>query len=288
MPRRGLPDSVAMRHDEHYVEALAASAGAPIGRLIPIDLIDPNPDQPRKFFSEDALTELAASMTEHGVLQPILVSANADGTYEIIAGERRWLAASRAGLHEVPALVRSVPDQAALALALIENIQRENLNPLEEAHGVRRLIDDFGLTHEAAAQAVGRSRSAVSNLLRLTHLAKPVQERLLAGEIDMGHARALLALPAAHQVGAAAKIIAQGLSVRDTERLVHASMHQAPRGKKRGAGTSRDGDLARLEEELAQTLGATVRIEASRKGSGRIVIAYSSLDQLEGILVKLR
>jgi len=274
------------------LDALLAGSDEATGRdalqALPIERIRPGKFQPRTRMDESSLNELAESIRAQGVMQPILVRPLDGSHFEIIAGERRWLAASRAGLHEVPALVRSVPDQAALALALIENIQRENLNPLEEAHGVRRLIDDFGLTHEAAAQAVGRSRSAVSNLLRLTHLAKPVQERLLAGEIDMGHARALLALPAAHQVGAAAKIIAQGLSVRDTERLVHASMHQAPRGKKRGAGTSRDGDLARLEEELAQTLGATVRIEASRKGSGRIVIAYSSLDQLEGILVKLR
>ena len=274
------------------LDALLAGSDEATGRdalqALPIERIRPGKFQPRTRMDESSLNELADSIRAQGVMQPILVRPIDGSHFEIIAGERRWLAASRAGLHEVPALVRSVPDQAALALALIENIQRENLNPLEEAHGVRRLIDDFGLTHEAAAQAVGRSRSAVSNLLRLTHLAKPVQERLLAGEIDMGHARALLALPAAHQVGAAAKIIAQGLSVRDTERLVHASMHQAPRGKKRGAGTSRDGDLARLEEELAQTLGASVRIEASRKGSGRIVIAYSSLDQLEGILAKLR
>src|SRR2546427_8105293 len=248
------------------LDALLAGSDEAAGRdalqTLPIERIRPGKFQPRTRMDESSLNELAESIRAQGVMQPILVRPLDGSHFEIIAGERRWLAASRAGLHEVPALVRSVPDQAALALALIENIQRENLNPLEEAHGVRRPIDDFGLTHEAAAQAVGRSRSAVSNLLRLTHLAKPVQERLLAGEIDMGHARALLALPAAHQVGAAAKIIAQGLSVRDTERLVHASMHQAPRGKKRGAGTSRDGDLARLEEELAQTLGATVRIEA--------------------------
>jgi len=274
------------------LDALLAGSDEATGRdalqALPIERIRPGKFQPRTRMDESSLNELADSIRAQGVMQPILVRPIDGSHFEIIAGERRWLAAARAGLHEVPALVRSVPDQAALALALIENIQRENLNPLEEAHGVRRLIEDFGLTHEAAAQAVGRSRSALTNLLRLTQLAKPVQERLLAGEIDMGHARALLALPAAHQVGAAAKVVAQGLSVRDTERLVHASTHPPPRGKNRGVGRSRDSDLARLEEELAQTLGASVRIEASRKGSGRIVIAYSSLDQLEGILAKLR
>ncbi|MGH8713812.1 MAG: ParB/RepB/Spo0J family partition protein, partial [Casimicrobiaceae bacterium] len=204
------------------------------------------------------------------------------------AGERRWRAAQRAGLASVPALVREVADQAALALALIENIQRENLNPLEEAQGIKRLIDDFGLTHEAAAQAVGRSRSAVTNLLRLTQLAKPVQDYLLAGKLDMGHARALLGLPAAQQAAAAAKVVALGMSVRDTERMMQAAQHPAQRHRGRARRRSVDADLARLETELADALGTSVRIEATRSGAGRIVVSYSTLDQLEGILAKLR
>jgi ParB family chromosome partitioning protein len=207
-----------------------------------------------------------------------------------VRGHRRrtTLAARRAGLAEMPALVREVPDQAALALALIENIQREDLNPLEEAQGIKRLIDEFGLTHEAAGEAVGRSRSAVTNLLRLTQLAKPVQDYLLSGELDMGHARALLGLPTAQQAAAAAKVVALGMSVRDTERMMQAAQHPAPKKKRRLRGKSADADLARLENELSDALGTSVRIEATRDGAGRIVVAYSSLDQLDGILAKLR
>jgi ParB family transcriptional regulator, chromosome partitioning protein len=192
----------------------------------------------------------------------------------------------------VPALVRDVPDHAALALALIENIQREDLNPLEEAQGIARLIDEFKLTHEAAAAAIGRSRSAVSNLLRLTQLAPPVQQMLLASKIDMGHARALLSLPTAQQAAAAGRIVAQELSVRDAERMVHAQLAPAARRPARSArmpsGKHPDRDVARLEQELADALGASVRIEATRKGAGRLVISYSSLAQLDGILAKIR
>ena len=175
-----------------------------------------------------------------------------------------------------------------LTLALVENLQRADLNPLEEADGYQRLIDEFGLTHEAAAQAVGRSRSAVTNLLRLTQLAKPVQDYLLSGELDMGHARALLGLPAAQQVAAAAKVVALGMSVRDTERMMQAAQHPAPKKKRRLRGKSVDPDLARLENELSDALGTSVRIEAARDGAGRVVVAYSSLDQLDGIIAKLR
>ena len=186
-----------------------------------------------------ALEELAASIREHGVMQPILVRPIDGGRFEIVAGERRWRAAKRAGLAAVPALVKAVPDQSALALALIENIQREDLNPLEQANGIHRLIAEFGLTHDAAAKAVGRSRSAVSNLLRLRDLAKPVQAYLMGGQLDMGHARALLALPAAQQTAAAARVVAQGLSVRETERLVHQFAHPSRRGGKRSARARR-------------------------------------------------
>ena len=244
--------------------------------------------QPRTRMDEESLAELADSIKAQGVMQPILVRPVDGGRYEIVAGERRWRAAQRAGLKEIPALVRIVPDQAALALSLIENIQREDLNPLEEAQGIKRLVDEFGLTHEAAATAIGRSRSAVTNLLRLTQLAPPVQALVLAGKLDMGHARALLALPPGQQAMAAAKIAAEGLSVRDAERLAHALLRPEKRKAKRGSRRRGDGDLARLETELADALGASVRIEPTRKGAGRLIIRYSSLDQLEGILAKLR
>ncbi len=255
---------------------------------LPVERVGPGRYQPRTRMDEASLAELAESIKTQGVMQPILVRPVDGGRYEIIAGERRWRAAQRAGLKQVPALVRTVPDQAALALALIENIQREDLNPLEEAQGIGRLIEEFGLTHEAAAAAVGRSRSAVSNLLRLAQLAKPVQELLHDGKLDMGHARALLALPVAQQLAAAGRIVAQSLSVRDTERLVQSLLASPARRARRATRKRVDGDLARLENEIADALGASVRIESSRKGAGRVVIAYSSLEQLDGILAKLK
>ncbi len=275
---RGL-DALLSSGDETSPESMQAIA---------LDRIRPGKFQPRSRMDEASLDDLAQSIKAQGVMQPILVRPVDAGRYEIIAGERRWRAAQRAGLKEMPALVRGVPDQAALALALIENIQREDLNPLEEAQGISRLIDEFGLSHESAASAVGRSRSAVSNLLRLLQLAKPVQEYLLAGKLDMGHARALLPLSAAQQVSVAGKIVAQGLSVRDAERLAHAGQAPARRKKKRKNGRSKDADVARLEEELSDLLGADVRIVPAGKSAGRIVIGYSSLDQLEGIIAKLR
>jgi len=275
------------------LDALLSSSDENSGResmqAIALDRILPGRFQPRSRMDEASLDELAESIKAQGVMQPILVRPADAGRYEIIAGERRWRAAQRAGLKEMPALVRGVPDQAALAMALIENIQREDLNPLEEAQGISRLIDEFGLSHESAASAVGRSRSAVSNLLRLLQLAKPVQELLLAGKLDMGHARALLPLSAAQQVSAAGRIVEQGLSVRDAERLANESLAPpARRKKKRRNGKSNDADVARLEEELSDLLGAAVRIVPVGKGSGRILIGYASLDQLEGIIAKLR
>ena len=253
-----------------------------------LDRISAGRYQPRSRMNEAALAELAESIKAQGVVQPILVRPIEGGRYEIVAGERRWRAAQRAGLKEIPALVRVVPDQTALALSLIENIQREDLNPLEEAQGLKRLIDEFGLTHEAAALAIGRSRSAVSNLLRLTQLAAPVQALVLADKLDMGHARALLALPPAQQARTAAKLVAEGLSVREAERLVQTMLHPGASKTRRGVRRAVNGDLGRLESELAEALGAAVRIEPTRKGAGRVVIRYSSLDQLDGILAKLR
>ena len=265
----------------------SASSGEAL-QMISLDRLRAGKYQPRTKMDEASLAELADSIREQGVMQPILVRPVDGGRFEIIAGERRWRAAQLAGLRDVPALVKAVPDHAALALALVENIQREDLNPLEEAQGLSRLIDEFGLTHEAAAKAVGRSRSAVSNLLRLTALAAPVQEYLMSGAIEMGHARALLALPVAQQGGAAARVVNGGLSVRETERLVRALASPAKHAARRSAKPGYDADTARLENELAERLGAVVHIEPGRKGAGRVVIRYSTLEQLDGILAKIR
>ncbi len=275
---RGLDALLAGVDDAGATDALQAIA---------IERVQPGRYQPRTQMNDVALEELAASIREHGVMQPILVRPIDGGRFEIVAGERRWRAAQRAGLAEIPALVKAVPDQSALALALIENIQREDLNPLEQANGLQRLIDEFGMTHDAAAKAVGRSRSAVTNLLRLRELAKPVQAYLMHGQIDMGHARALLALAAGQQTAAAARVVAQGLSVRETERLVHQFAHPGRRNAKRSAPAA-DADLARLQEELADALGAKVAIVPRANGSGKLVIGYSNLDQLDGILAKFR
>jgi ParB family chromosome partitioning protein len=256
-------------------------------QTLSIDRLRPGKFQPRSKMDAESLAELALSIKEQGVMQPILVRPVDGGRFEIVAGERRWRAAQQAGLREIPALVKNVPDHAALAVALIENIQREDLNPLEEAKGLQRLVDEFGLTHEAAAKAVGRSRSAVSNLLRLIALAPPVQEYLLDGKLEMGHARALLALPLAEQSGIAARIVDGGLSVRETERVVHDRLDPAKRAGRRKARAARDADTTRLETDLAERLAAVVRIEPGRRGAGRIVIRYSTLEQLDGIVERL-
>ncbi|MDD3352356.1 ParB/RepB/Spo0J family partition protein [Zoogloea sp.] len=243
--------------------------------------------QPRTRMDPGSLEELAASIKSQGVMQPILVRPIGGPfdakRYEIIAGERRWRAAQLAGMSALPCLVREIPDEAALAMSLIENIQREDLNPLEEAAGIQRLIDEFSMTHQQAADAVGRSRPAASNLLRLLQLAPPVQELLMAGDIDMGHARALLPLDGATQVGLANLIAAKGLSVREAERLAH----QAINPKTRTATPAPDRDILRLEEEIADRLGATVKIKANQRGAGAVTIQFGSLDQLDGLLEKL-
>lgn len=243
--------------------------------------------QPRLRMDEGGLQELAASIRTQGVMQPILVRPVAPDKYEIIAGERRVRAARLAGLETVPVLVRQVSDQAAAAMALIENIQREDLNPLEEAQGIQRLIDEFGFTHEQAAEAVGRSRSAVSNLLRLLNLAASVQTMLMAGDIDMGHARALLAVDAATQVTLAHHVVNKRMSVRETEKLVGRMAKAEPTLKARA---KEDGgrDTRRLEEDLSDLLAATVRIKLGRRGRGQLLIDFGDLDALEGILARLR
>jgi ParB family chromosome partitioning protein len=252
---------------------------------LPVGRIRPGKYQPRTRMDQQALAELAASIRAQGLMQPLLVRAVDRDSYELIAGERRWRAAQMAGLAEVPALVREVPDEAALALSLIENIQREDLNAMEEAAGVQRLVDEFGMTHEQAADAIGRSRSATTNLLRLLKLAKPVQEMVMEGALEMGHARALLSLDPARQIEAAHRIAARGLSVREAEALAGGAARGMP-----GARPTRkpDRDLARLEEELSGSLGTTVEIRPSAKGRGKVVLHYASLDHLDQLLKRLR
>lgn len=273
------------------LDALLAGSDKPQGdeqRILPVDRLQPGKYQPRSQMDETSLHELAASIKAQGIMQPILVRpvASMPGAerYEIVAGERRWRAAQIAGLRDVQVFVRNIPDEQALAMALIENIQRENLNPLEEALGLQRLVDEFGLTHQQAADAVGRSRPAASNLLRLLQLGSSVQDLLMRGEIDMGHARALLPIPAAQQIALAQRIVQKKLSVRETERLVQQILN--PRQKP--ASQSVDRDLLRLQEELSDAVGATVAIRSNKKGAGKLTIEFGNLEQLEGILSKLR
>ena len=261
-------------------------------RTLRLDQLQPGKYQPRTRMDEGSLFELAQSIKAQGVMQPILVRPLAEpGRFEIIAGERRSRAAHLAGLDEVPVLVKEVPDQAAAAMALIENIQREDLNPLEEAQGVQRLVREFGLTHEDAAQAIGRSRSATSNLLRLLNLAEPVQHLLMAGDLDMGHARALLSLEAAEQILAGNEIVARKLSVRDTEKLVQRRLQPGRQTPLLRVARDKPRDIARLEEQLADALTAPVEIRIKRKTQrgqqGEIAISFDSLDELNGLLDKL-
>ncbi|WP_417068937.1 ParB/RepB/Spo0J family partition protein [Niveibacterium terrae] len=255
------------------------------GRLanLAVSELQPGKYQPRTRMDAGSLEELAASIRSQGVMSPILVRPIGGGRHEIIAGERRWRAAQIAELAEVPVLIREIPDEAALAMSLIENIQRENLNPLEEAQGIQRLIEEFGMTHQQAADAVGRSRPATSNLLRLLALPEAVRELLMAGDIEMGHARALLPLDPAQQILLANQVVARRLSVRETEKAVHQA--QRPEAEKAEKPVNRD--VVRLEEDLADRIGAMVRIQANKKGAGKLVIEFGSLDQLDGILGRI-
>ena len=270
-------------------DAPAAPAGSP--STLPVSRIQAGKYQPRTRMDDGSLSELAASIKAQGIMQPVLVrpvGVPNEGRYEIIAGERRFRAAQLAGLDEIPVLVREVDDQNAAAMALIENIQREDLNPLEEAQGITRLISEFDFTHEQAANAVGRSRSAVSNLLRLVNLAQPVQTMLMAGDIDMGHARALLAVDAASQIALANQVISKRLSVRETEKMVARALEEqnapaaAPRQKEK------PGDLVRLEEELSDRLATPVAFKMGAKGKGQMIIDFADLDILESVLARLR
>ncbi|HVY08286.1 MAG TPA: ParB/RepB/Spo0J family partition protein [Burkholderiales bacterium] len=253
---------------------------------LPVGVLRPGKFQPRTRMDPQSIAELADSIKAQGLIQPILVRPVDGGKFEIIAGERRWRASQLAGLTQVPVVVRAVPDKSALAMALIENIQREDLNPLEEANGIQRLIDEFDMTHDIAAQSVGRSRSAVTNLLRLLNLSKGVQDLLMQGKLEMGHARALLAVSTARQAELAHQIISRNLSVREAEQLVHQS-ETGPRKATRKQAR-KDRDLQALEEDLAGILGATTSIHATRGGKGKVIISYGSLDQLDGIVERLR
>ncbi|MFZ9406846.1 MAG: ParB/RepB/Spo0J family partition protein [Burkholderiaceae bacterium] len=284
----------------------AAPAGAPV--RLPLEALQAGRYQPRTRMDESALQELASSISQHGIMQPIVVRPLGEGRYEIIAGERRFRAARLAGLEEVPVLVREVSDQNALAMALIENIQREDLNPLEEAQAIRRLIDEFSYTHEQAAEAIGRSRSATSNLLRLLNLAPAVQTMLLAGDLEMGHARALLALDRGGQVLQAHQAVERRMTVREVEQAVQAMLDAArraqeadsrsrltgasrqdgstetgPRGVSGGLLSKHDPDLLRLQERIANHLGASVRLKAGSRGRGELIVKFDSIEQFEGL-----
>jgi ParB family chromosome partitioning protein len=272
---RGLDALLSGNSEERSEETL---------RDLRVDQLKPGKYQPRSHMDEAALNELAASIKSQGVIQPILTRQIADGSYEIIAGERRWRAAKLAGLTLVPVLVRKVEDNAALAMALIENIQRENLNPLEEAIGIQRLIDEFLMSHQTAADAVGRSRSATTNLLRLLKLPQIIQDMVMTGQIDMGHARALLALEGAQQITAANKIVADGLSVREAEKLVQNVLNPPPIQIKEKP----DRDILNLQETISQRIGTTVQIKIGNKGSGKLIIDYSNLDHLDELIAKLK
>ncbi|MDH3786944.1 MAG: ParB/RepB/Spo0J family partition protein [Xanthomonadales bacterium] len=252
-------------------------------RNLPLDVITPGRYQPRSVFDEDKLNELADSIRSQGVVQPVVVRPVSNDQYELIAGERRWRAAQIAGIDDIPAVVRDVPDEVSVAMALIENIQREDLNPLEEATALRRLIDDFQMTHQEAADAVGRSRAAVSNLLRLLELMQEVKDLIDLRLIEMGHARALLSLDDDLQVQAAREVVHKRLSVRDTENLVR----RLQQSKKKKGSRRIDPDILRLQNRLGETLGARVRIQHQASGKGKLIIAYNNSDEFEGILDRL-
>ncbi len=277
-------------------EAVAARAGNATDGLqqIPVEHLQRGQYQPRVDIRQDTLEDLANSIQAQGVVQPIVARPVSSGNnktqrYEIVAGERRWRAAQMAGLHEIPTIIRDITDESAIAMALIENIQREDLNPIEESRALDRLISEFDLTHAEAAQAVGRSRAAVSNLLRLQDLSDKVMSMLEARELEMGHARALLSISnATQQYDAARQVVKSGMSVRETERLVRRMQENA--GKKKPAKLAPEGnaDIRRLESEVSEKLGAKVKLDHTKKGSGKLVISYHSLDELDGILKHIK
>lgn len=285
---RGLEALLGNTTTDFSTDAKTVTSGT---ATLPVSVLQAGKYQPRTRMDEGALNELAESIREQGLLQAILVrpitNGRGDVTHEIIAGERRFRAAQLAGLTDVPVLIKEVDDKAAAAMALIENMQREDLNPLEEAQGIQRLIDEFDFTHEQAAGSVGRSRSAVSNLLRLLNLAKPVQGMLMAGDLDMGHARALLAVDSATQINLANQIIGRRLSVRETEKLVVRTT-TGQNESKNGKTKEKSRDIARLEEELSDALATAVSIRLGARNKGELIIGFGGLDQLDGIIARLR
>jgi ParB family chromosome partitioning protein len=260
-------------------------AGGDMLKTLKLEELQPGKYQPRTRMDQASLEELARSLKSQGVMQPILARTLGKGRYEIIAGERRWRAAKIAGLREVPVVIREVPDSAALAMALIENIQRENLNPLEEATGIHRLINEFKMTHQEAADAVGRSRAATTNLLRLLNLPQAVQALLYEGKIDMGHARALLALEGRRQEDVAKRVAERGLSVRETEKAVQDILNPKP---KKSSRLKTNRDILRFEEELSEKFGTKVEIKLGKKGAGKLVISYTSHEHLDDLLSKFK
>ncbi|MCU0734330.1 MAG: ParB/RepB/Spo0J family partition protein [Methylotetracoccus sp.] len=267
------------------LEALLGSAESVIEeklRTLPVESLKAGPYQPRKDFNPARLQELADSISAQGVVQPIVARPTGTFDYEIIAGERRWRAAQLAGLHEVPVLIRDVSDQTAMAISLIENIQREDLNPLEEAEALRRLVEEFSMTHQQIGDAVGKSRASISNLLRLNELNPDVKDLLLQGDIEMGHARAILGVPFERQSGVARQVAAKQLTVRATEKLVRRLPNETARSKPRP-----DPDVADLSSRLTETFGAKVEIRHSKRGAGKLVISYANLDHLQGIIDRL-
>lgn len=285
--KRGLGKGIdALLGGRSATELLGDDLGKDSLRTVPVDMIQRGRYQPRLDMQADRLQELADSIKAQGVVQPIVVRPAGEGKYEIIAGERRWRATQMAGLHEIPVVVRDVPDRVAMCLGLIENIQRENLNPIEEALALQRLLDEFKMTHEGVADAVGRSRAAVTNLLRLLELRPEVREMVEHGELDMGHARALLGLKAELQLEAARRVISRDLSVRATEQLVRTLL--ADKKGKKPKKQRPDPNITRLQQELSERLGARVEFRHKGKRGGDLVIHYASLDELEGILEHIK
>jgi ParB family chromosome partitioning protein len=280
---RNLSSMLSKATLQHAVEKTQAeSSGRDSLRELPLDVISPGPYQPRSIFDADRLEELAESIRHQGVIQPVVVRASGDKQYELIAGERRWRAAQLAGIKTIPAIVRDVPDEIAIAMALVENIQRENLNPIEEATALRRLVEEFQMTHQEAGDAVGRSRSAVSNLLRLLEFSAEVRELVDARHLEMGHARALLTLEPALQAQAAREVVRKELSVRQTEELVRRLKNPPVRKSVR-----LDPDVQHLQDRLSEKLCAKVKLQYNARGKGKMVITYNSADELEGILEQM-
>jgi len=280
---RNLSSMLSKSTLQHAVEkSEAESSGKDSLRQLPLDVISPGPYQPRSIFDTDRLQELAESIRHQGVIQPVVVRLSGDKQYELIAGERRWRAAQMAGIEKIPAIIRDVPDEIAIAMALVENIQRENLNPIEEATALRRLVDEFQMTHQEAGDAVGRSRSAVSNLLRLLELSAEVRELVDARHLEMGHARALLTLEPDLQAQAAREVVRKELSVRETEQLVR-RLKNPPARKSQLI----DPDVQRLQDKLSEKLCAKVKLQYNARGKGKMVVSYNSADELEGILEQM-